>query len=187
MTYKNRKKQLVQTLRSMKHSAVIDQAEVIIIDDASDPEHRIEDILEEFPFVKLTRIEQDQKTWKNPCIPYNMAFRMAKGDKIVIQNSESAHVGDVLKFVQDNLKPNVYYSFCCLSYPHILTEKYCDTDYFGKGDMTESINISKGLGQPARYDGELGWYNHPAQWPRGLNICSASTASTPIATAWRRT
>lgn len=176
MTYKNRKRQLIQTLYSIKNTSHND-FEVIIVDDASDSDHRIEDILPEFPFVRLIRIEPKDKRWKNPCIPYNMAFREAKGDTIIIQNPECAHCGDVIDYVDKNQQDNMYLNFACLSLPHILTEKYCDTNYFAQKDMSELENIASGMGQPATFDGDFGWYNHPTYLPRGLHFCNSIKAS----------
>lgn len=170
--YKNRKKQLIQTLKSISHSAFNDY-EMIIVDDGSSEEHRIEELEMFFGFVRVIRIEPEDKTWINPCIPYNIAFKEAKGDKIIIQNPECAHVGDVLSYVNDNLAANEYMSFSCLSWSHLLTEKYCDNDYFGKNDLTELRNIAFGLGSEARYDGDLGWYNHLKYIARGLHFCNA--------------
>ena len=47
LVYYNRKQQLINTLESIYKSKHIDQCEIIIVDDASDEQHRIEDLLNE--------------------------------------------------------------------------------------------------------------------------------------------
>lgn len=48
MGYRNRKQLLIRTLDSIRRSEIKDY-EVVIVDDASDEEHRIEDILPLYP------------------------------------------------------------------------------------------------------------------------------------------
>jgi GT2 family glycosyltransferase len=175
MTYKDRKDQLIQTLKSIKKSVVKDY-EIIIVDDASNDDQRIEDLVDDYN-INLIRIDQDKKTWTNPCIPYNMAFNEAKGDKIIIQNSECAHIGDVLSVVEDNLVDNMYINFGCLSYPENLTKKLAREDYFETKDGSDIKTISSGIHQAATGAGQLAWYNHSMYNARVLHFCSAITKS----------
>lgn len=175
MAYKNRRKQLIQTLYSISQTKCEDY-EIIIVDDASSEDHQIIDLAHKNDKIKLIIVKPEIKNWVNPVVAYNAAFREAKGDKIIIQNPECAHVGDVIDYVDKNLKDDNYISFSCLSLPHVLTSKYIDNNFFKKEDISEIKNIASGMGQPARFDGDLGWYNHPNYLPRALHFCNAITA-----------
>ena len=66
--------------------------ELIIVDDNSNECNKVSTFINDDIFkclnVKLITINKDEKTWVNPCIPYNMGFKVATGDIIVIQNPE---------------------------------------------------------------------------------------------------
>ena len=97
MAYHNRKPLLLHTLRSIAASTQAKYTEVIIVDDGSSDDHRLEDIVDDYPFViKLIRQETEDKWYINPCIPFNLGIKEATGDIIVIQNPECFHLGDVL-------------------------------------------------------------------------------------------
>jgi GT2 family glycosyltransferase len=112
--YFNRKPELIKTLKVMRKSSVKD-FEYILIDDASSDEHRIEDLVVEFPFIKLTRINPNEKKHINPCIPFNMGIAKANGDIIILQSPECLHVGDVIDYALNNTKQNQYVVFPCFS------------------------------------------------------------------------
>lgn len=112
--YYNRKPELYRTLKSLTVSYVKD-FEYIVVDDASDPDHRLEDLHNEFSFLKLIRVEPKDKFYLNPCIPYNMGIAAATGDFIILQSPECFHIGDVLGHVIYNIQPNQYLVFACYS------------------------------------------------------------------------
>lgn len=174
MTYKNRKPQLWQTLKSIELSNYKDY-EVIIFDDLSDEEHRIEDAEKYFKNIKIIRPDKESRNWINPVIPYNITFKEAKGDIVIIQNSECAHVGDILSFVSSGIKENQYLNFSCLSYTQALTEKLTKDDTFGTGNLKEIMAIAASVSYAATNIGQLAWYNHPKYLARGLHFCSAIT------------
>lgn len=155
MTYYNRQEQLNRTIASIQKSAFKDY-EIIIVDDASDIPCKCD-------VAKIIRIERKDKWWHNPCIPFNMAFKEAKGDVVVIQNPECMHYGDVLQYASEHIQPNVYLSFGC----YALNEK--ETAVLRHNP---TINI-----QDKRYglEGRNGYYNHPALRPVGYHFCSVIT------------
>ena len=111
MAYYNRRLHLINSLHSMNKSHY-KNFEVIIVDDASDEEHRIEDLQNQFNFyLKLIRIEKHEKTHTNPCIPTNIAISHASGDIIIIQNPECFHYDDVFSHVINNLNKNDYFAY----------------------------------------------------------------------------
>lgn len=152
MSYYNRKEQLLKTLESIKQSAVKDY-EIIIVDDCSSEDQRLEDI----EGINLIRVEKEDKTWVNPSIPYNMAFKQAQGDLVIIQNPECMHVGDVLSHAVENTKKYNYLAFACLSW---------DKSEFDP-NLVPSIQYAS-PGQCA-----LGWYHHSLYNSRPYHFCSA--------------
>jgi GT2 family glycosyltransferase len=158
--YFNRKPQFYKTLKSIANSSVKD-IELIVVDDCSSEEHRLEDLVVEFPFLKIIRLEKENKWYVNPCIPYNIGFKEAKGDIIIIQNPECYHIDDILYYVKLNLKENDYFSFSCYSLTQENTE---NVSYLVKSNFKNS-----GI----THDGGDGWYNHSIYRPVGYHFCSA--------------
>ena len=157
MAYNNRKKLLLNTIRSIKPH---DNIEIIIVDDASVDSQRIEDIPSMFEFdIKIIRVNVKDKWWTNPCIPYNMGFNEARGDMVLIQNPECYHSGNILKYVSENVKNNVYLNFACYSLSEVMTE-YLNNVYMSASMNMWNINNSE-------------WYNHSIHKPTMLHFCSA--------------
>ena len=61
--------------------------------------------------IDLLRIKKERKNWANPCVNYNIAFEYVKGSKVIIQNAEVCHVGDVLNYVKNNIVDDKYFVF----------------------------------------------------------------------------
>lgn len=55
--YYNRKKIFIRTLESISESEYTDKYEVVVIDDGSREEERLEDQIIRFPFLKVIRLE----------------------------------------------------------------------------------------------------------------------------------
>jgi GT2 family glycosyltransferase len=159
--YHNRKKLFLKTLESIEKSQYKD-IEVIVVDDGSSDEHRLEDILPKYPFLKLIRLENKDKWYVNPCVPYNVGFKEAKGDIIIIQNPECYHFHDVISYAVENLKKEDYFSFSCYSLDRDSTENIDST-------LTRSFIVNKSITS----DGDNGWYNHSLYRPVGYHFCSA--------------
>jgi len=155
--YHNRLQLFINTLKSIESSEIKD-FEVIAVDDGSSDEHRLERLLPRFPYLKIIRIEPEDKWWVNPCVPYNLGFKEAKGDIIIIQNPECRHMGDILKKTS-NLKTDEYISFACYS--------------LDKDSTYSPIKNLKIIDRPISYDGQLGWYNHSKYRAFGYHFCSA--------------
>ena len=166
MAYHNRKKQLLNTLQTIRNSK--HYVEVIIIDDASDENQRIE-FLHTMPGINihLERINKNEKTWHNPCIPFNMGFKKASGDIIIMQNAECMHVGDVIDYAVKNVVPGKYISFACYSADK---EK---SELIGKEDIDSIIKPFNNAHPSA--DCQNGWYNHSIYNPNAFHFTSAIT------------
>ena len=106
MAYYNRQAQLGYTLKTINRSAYKD-VEIVIVDDFSAEDEQPELICKQFPELNFNIIHMrdlvEKKSYCNPCIPYNTGFRASQGDKIIIQNPECCHIGDVISYTAEHL------------------------------------------------------------------------------------
>ncbi len=165
--FHNRKNQFYNTLKSISNSEIKD-IEVIVVDDYSDEEHRLESLLDEFKFLKIIRLEKKDKWYINPCIPFNIGFKEAKGDIIIIQNPECLHVGDVLKSSL-SIKEGEYYSFGCYSISKEKTDNLKEVDL----SLDNILNVINPEPKSVTHDGDNGWYNHSLYRPVRFHFTSA--------------
>ena len=108
MTASNRSNQTYFTLKTIQNSSH-KAIQVIIVDD-SDVDPITKDCLEKYPFyIDFISIKRENKNWINPVVNYNIGFEYIKGTKIIIQNSEVCHVGDVLGYMAENITKDNYY------------------------------------------------------------------------------
>jgi hypothetical protein len=148
-----------------------DLIEIIAVDDGSIDSERIDDFPNLIDLdIKVIRIEPKDKTWVNPCVPFNIGFNHVNTDIIIIQNPECIHFGDVIGYTLDNIKENVYLNFGCYS----IDKNY--TDKINKMNLNNN-SIGKLL-FPLRKngvlaDGTTGWYNHSKYRPHKLHFCSS--------------
>jgi len=110
MTSSNRSSQVYYTLKKIEQCS-FKHIHVIIVDDSNvDP--IIKSMINGYAFyIDLVIIRQENKNWINPLVNYNIGFKFIKGSKVVIQNSEVCHVGDVLGWISKYITDNNYYSF----------------------------------------------------------------------------
>lgn len=168
--YYNRKKLFTRTLKSMLSYYGSIDFEVIVVDDGSDEAERLEDLQADFPFLRIIRLEKENKWYKNPCIPFNIGFEAVKGDKIIIQNPECYHFGAVLEYVDQHLQENDYLSFGCFS----LDKTTTDTEEL----LFDKKNIDKLILENNKTfvkNGDLGWYNHSQFRPEAYHFCASMT------------
>ena len=166
--YYNRKNLFIRTLKSIQAQNFSGEYEVIAVDDGSDKEERLEDLISEFPFLKIIRLEKENKWYKNSCIPFNIGFKAAKGDKIIIQNPECYHYSPILQYVEDHLNENMYLSFGCFSLAKKETENL--DNLINKDEINNLINRNNHI---VERDGDNGWYNHSVFRPKSYHFCTA--------------
>lgn len=176
MAYYNRKTLLKRTLKSIENSKYKDLVEIIIVDDASDEDQRLEDLDFELN-LKIIRIDKKDKTWINPSVPYNIGFKNVTCDKVIIQNPECLHVGDIIGSVLNQLDDGDYLSFGCYS-TNKKTLYNLNRVSLERDDWVSNINRTVALKDKAvSFDGDDGWYNHIKFKPSYLHFCSAITKS----------
>lgn len=168
MSYYNRMEQLRYTLKTIADSVVTD-CEIVIVDDFSDPAQHLNNLPAEFPGLNFNLIDMrakyGTKTWCNPCVPYNEGFRASRGDKIIIQNPECCHIGDVLAYTENNLVDGTYLSF----HAYACTKQ--DTQVLHETGKCPMFSHKK-----AR------WYNHATERPVAFHFCNAITRNDLIQT-----
>jgi len=168
MAYYNRKQHLINTLHSINKSVYKD-FEVIIVDDGSDDEHRIDDLEKQFKFLKTIRIDKENKKHTNPCIPFNIAFGYCSGDIFILQNPECFHYDDVFQHVINNIEKNKYlvYSVINKNVVNVLKKINWNNNYSFEINKLIKININD------NNDGQ--WYAHRIFRPAAINFCTAIT------------
>ena len=172
MAYYNRRQHLINTLYSMNKSSY-KNFEVIIVDDGSDDEHRIEDLQNQFDFsIKLFRIEKHEKKHINPCVPTNIAISKSVGDIIIIQNPECFHYDDVFAHVVKNLSKNDYFAYSTVNMNLVNELKNIDWSKNYDFQINNIIKIDINENRP-NIPPKSGWYCHNIFRPLAYNFCSA--------------
>ena len=163
--YYNRKELFLKTLDSIQASEKVDDIELIVVDDASKDSERLEDIQDNYKFpIHIIRQEPEDKTYINPCVPYNLGFAKAQGDRVLIQNPECYHVGDLISVALESTTDDNYIAFAA----YALSKQ--DTENLGKkGTEVNLLNKVSNGGQ------DDGWYNHSTINPRPLHFASCIT------------
>jgi hypothetical protein len=120
MTYYNRKDQTLRTLDGFqKYYANKYSFEVIIVDDNSNQENKLDECIKKYSFpINLIIISKEKKGDRiNACVPYNTGFKKASGKIIIIQNPECYHIDNILNDTIYNLKKNEIVSYSCFGMP----------------------------------------------------------------------
>lgn len=164
MAYRDRKSQFARTLQSIAASTMARDVEVVVADDASRPEERLEDLVPACPFpLRVIRLEPETRWWVNPCVPFNRAITACSGELLIIQNPECLHLGDVLADAAARVGPTDYVTYGCYSLDRETTES------LGAGrDLVTPFHR-----RPVGAEGELGWYNHSRFRPVAYHFCAA--------------
>lgn len=170
MAYYNRKSLLQFTLQTITQSAYKD-VELIIVDDGSAPEHRLEDIIGNYDLnIVLVRIEKEHKQHINPCIPYNIGFSYISGKIVILQNPEVCHIGDVLSYIAANLTEDQHISLTCANFDTPNHNEDLYRIYKSPNDINEVKSFIESLTRIPRYQA---WYNHPVHCPKSYHFLAA--------------
>lgn len=106
----DRSRQTYYTLQILENSRSKD-IQVILVDDSdTDPIDPL--MLARYSFwIDFVRIDPRRKDWSNPGINYNIGFQYIKGARVIVQNPEVCHVGDVVSYVKTQLVTEEYMIF----------------------------------------------------------------------------
>ena len=168
--YINRKCLLYKTLKSITQSKYKD-FEFILVDDGSTENERIEDFLIEFPFLKIIRLDPKDRWYINPCVPFNIGIKAAKGDIIILQSPECFHVHDILTYVSKNINNSNYISMSAYGLTEDFTKELHTLTL-----TTEIQQFFKNLPQVSAAKGYTNcWLNHSEYMPFHYHYCSAIT------------
>jgi len=175
MAYYNRRNLLYNTLKTIEKSSIKNDVEIIIVDDASKKEEQIDDFKSKFNLnIIIEKIDLSNKWWINPSVPFNIGFKKATGDVIIIQNPECMHNGDIIKYVNENIKKGTYLNFGCYSVDGALSRKITNLDYSNPYVMVKINQVLNPMNNKSiTVDGQTGWYNHSKYRPHKLHFCSA--------------
>jgi len=169
MTACNRSIQTYFTLKTIKESNH-KNVQIIIVDDSTHDPILLDKLKSYDMHIELINIRN--KYWVNPCINYNIGFQFIKGDKIIIQNAEVCHLGDVIDYVAKNVVDNNYYAFNVLTIANMENNyKLYNISPFNYNQFQE---ISELCG--SRYYNI--WYQHHIHRNAFFHFLTACTKST---------
>ena len=174
MAYYNRKKQTVKTLKNFENLyAGKYDFEVIIVDDNSNEENKLDNEINNFTFqLKLLKItEEDKKGRINSCLVYNKGFSAAQGEIIIIQNPECIHLGDMLNYITKNFTYDKYLSFPCYNSNNYKVNEYIYKNYKNLNIMNIE-NKTKEFNEDITLKNWPKWYQHPEEYNKNLHFCT---------------
>lgn len=183
LPYYNRKSLLINTLSSfVKFYSKRNDLEIIIIDDGSSVEHKLDDAIKKFNTLKIKLINLGSKKNKmqvNPCYPYNVGVRNSSGKILILSSPETFHTTDMFEITNnfEKLSDSSYLLlsvFCSTS--NELTESIIENNFIINDNNREKLlsNVNKD-----KFNNEYGsWYLHSIFRKTDLNFFSCITRKT---------
>ena len=181
MAYYNRKEQTILTLNQFERLyANKYNFEVVIVDDCSDENEKLSDIVNNYSF-KIKYIELENKTWINPVVPLNIAISNISHDvdTVIFQNPETFHCNNILDHAK-NIKEDEYFVYPVFNSPSYeenenlkqLFEKNTTNYYY---DFIKKIDYKKYRGEWENrvIDVWKGWLQHKDFNDRQLHFLTA--------------
>lgn len=161
MTTHNRITQTLFTLDTINKS-IYKNIQVIIVDDSNK-------FIEKEQFTnyhfQIDYLKIKNKDWINPCINYNIGFKYIAGSKIIIQNSEVCHIGDIISYVNNNCKQGEYLVFDVIN-----TGSYANNNRLYK---LFPNNIDNSQIKDLIKNESFHWYQHSKYSPYNLHFLTA--------------
>lgn len=180
LPYYNRKDLILNTLKSFEYFYKNKNVEIVIVDDVSSEEHRLENHINFNLDIKLIRL--GNKTGINPCYPYNVGVRESTGDIIILSSPETFHTTDIFDISNNfnELNDNTYllFSVFCLTKPELI-HSIKESEFNKCLEIFNDLkpNLFNNLGENGyTFNNNFGsWYTHSIHRPSGLNFFTAIT------------
>jgi hypothetical protein len=166
-SYRNRLNQFLYTLKTIDYHYMKNERDthVVVVDDGSDSEYRLEDVIMRFNFkITLLRLDEKYKTWLNPCVTYNIAMNTIQDahddDVVILQNPECCHKdGDLIQHAMKYITHENYHVYNCFAFNEEATQRVFQGETFNSDEL-----MKQQLGM---------WYEHPIHLPRFYHFCAA--------------
>jgi hypothetical protein len=131
---------------------------IIIVDDGSDNPLTVSDIPDSLhsESIQIISLPKADKTWVNPCVPFNVGFWAVTSDVTIIQNPECYHHSNVVDHVKKYLTPELYLSYACYA--------------LAENEAPETVQFQM---RTSTVCGQSGWYNHTRFRPTAYHFTSA--------------
>jgi GT2 family glycosyltransferase len=177
MAYYNRPELLRNTLWAYRHlHDDLSRFEFVIVDDGSDPGLGADKVVEEFSDSLDAKVfRRTDKRGHNPAVPINASVQKASADIIVITNPEALPLTPVLNAVEQSA-PSISGAYLVSACYSLSESSQRVIDALDPTDPSFIESISKGIRlipRAATFDGDDGWYEHPAFLSRGLYFFAA--------------
>jgi hypothetical protein len=167
MTSANRSLQTLHTLDTIERDTHSDVQVILVDDSTTDVIHASQ--LEKYPFtIDFIQIKNDAKIWGNPCVNYNIGFKFIEGGKVILQNAEVCHVGNVVQYVCNSVQDNSYVVFDVAALAGFPQNELV----YSKNALTTAIYSENGL-----YGG-FKWYQSSTHRNAKLHFLTAMSRTT---------
>lgn len=189
LPYYNRKDKIKITLDSYQNFyRGIHDLEIIIVDDGSSEEHKLNDIVNDYELdIKLINLPpKKSKNEVNPCYPYNVGVRNSRGNILVLSSPETFHTKNMYIETEcfDKLNDESYLllsTFCCTDkqvIKNIINNDFClnkDTNDLFINGLGEGF-LSDGKTKRPNFNNKYGsWYLHSKYKKSDLNFLTCMT------------
>lgn len=159
---------ITQTLFSLRTIAnnPFKNIQVIIIDD-SEYGFITQELFSEFEFrIDYLIINKNNRNWINPCVNYNIGFKYIKGAKIIIQNSEVCHIGNIIDIVNSKCNAGNYLVFDVVNTGSLENnQKMYDMFDRSQGSYNDIYNFA--------VNNNFNWYQHIIYRPANFHFLTA--------------
>ena len=168
IAYHNRLDLLLNTLSSIEKQNY-NNLEIIIVNDNSQDSYYLKKEINNLNKLNIKIIditEKEKGERKNPAYVFNKGFKEASGEIIIIQNPESYHVGNIIDFVNINIKKKEYIVFSTFNINSL--EK--NNIFLNIENKIHNNIISS---SDLLFDNDNLWYTHPIFNSTKYHFCSA--------------
>jgi glycosyltransferase involved in cell wall biosynthesis len=163
MPHYKRAKLLDNTLKAytaLHTPETLQNVEFIVVDDSGNTDSEFWEVIDKYSVLNIKAFSIDERTYV-PVIPFNFGIRRARGEVVVLAHTECLPSPPNLLGNIATLSFNMYISCACYSIP--------------KDELMFAFhnNNLELIARAARFNGDLGWYNHSKYNPRHIPFTAA--------------